>query len=63
MQAPVSPAYSEEKKWSASRLAMHGAYKRNESLPLVGDPRDILAFLGHHFDLTAEGGESQDEPI
>ena len=63
MQVPVSPAYSEEKKWKASRLTMHGAYKWNEFLPPVGNPRDILAFLGHHFDLTAEGGESQDEPI
>ena len=63
MQTPVSPAYSKEKKWKASRLTMHGAYKRNESLPPVGDPQDILTFLGHHFDLAAKGGESQDEPI
>ena len=63
MQVPVSPAYSEEKKWKASRLTMHGAYKRNESLPPVGDPRDILTFLGYHFDLAVKGGESQDEPI
>ena len=62
MGAPVSPAFSEE-KWKASRLTMHGAYKRNESLPPVGDPRGILTFLGHHFDLAAESGETQDEPI
>ena len=60
MQAPVSLVYSDEKKWDTSRLTMHGAYKRNESLPPVGDPRDILTFLGHHFNL---GGENRDEPI
>ena len=63
MQARVSPVYSEKKKWEASRLTIHSACKRNEFLPPVGDPRDILAFLDHHFDLAAQGSESQDEPI
>ena len=62
MRAPVSPAYSEENKWEASRLALHGAYKWDEALPRVEDPNDILAFLSHHFEL-AEKGEDHDEPI
>ena len=62
MQAPVSPAYSQEKKWEASRRTMHAAYKWDKFLPWVEDPHDILTFLSHHFDL-ATGGENQDEPI
>ena len=62
MRAPVSPAYSQDKKWEASRRAMHGAYKWDQFLPWVGDPHDVLTFLDHHFDL-ATGGEDQDEPI
>ena len=62
MQAPAPLAYSEEKKWDVSRLTMHGAYKRNGFLPPVEEPQNILAFLGHNFDLVAKG-ESQDEPI
>lgn len=63
MQAPVSLAYTQEKKWEASRLAMHGAYKWDQFMPRVVDPLDVLAFLDHHFDLATEGGQSQDEPI
>ena len=64
MQAPTSITYTQKKKWEASRLAMHGAYKLDQSLPWVGDPHDVLAFLDHHFDLaTAKGGQNQDEPI
>ena len=63
MQARVSPAYSQEKKWNASRLTMHGAYKRNQPFPLVDDPGDLLTFLVHHFDLALEGDKTQDEPI
>jgi len=64
MQAPVSHAYSQEKKWEASRLALHGAYRCAEFLPPVGDPQHILAFLEHHFDLaTGDHGENRDEPI
>ena len=63
MKAPVSPAYSREKKWNASRLTIHGAYKRNQPFPLVDDPRDLLTFLVHHFDLALEGDKTQDEPI
>ena len=62
MQAPVSPAYSQEKKWEAARLAIHGAYKWDKFLPWVEDPHDILTFLDHHFDLATRG-ENQDEPI
>ena len=63
MQTPVSLAYSEEKKWDASRLTMHGAYKWGKFLPWVEDPQDILTFLDHHFDLATRGGQIQDEPI
>jgi len=64
MQAPISdPAYPQEKKWKASRLAMRGAYKWGEPLPDVGDPHDILTFLGHHFDLATTYSQNQDEPI
>ena len=63
MQTPVSTTYSQEKKWDASRLTMHGANKQDEPFQLVKDPRDILTFLGHHFDLATGDGENQDEPI
>ena len=63
MQAPTSPAYSQEKKLEASRLTIHGAYKWDRFLPLVEDPSDILTFLDQHFDLVTRGGENQDEPI
>ena len=63
IQAPVSLAYSQEKKWNASRLTMYGAYKWDKFLPWVEDPQDILTFLDHHFDLATRGGENQDEPI
>ena len=63
MQAPAPLAYSPEKKWDASRLTMHGAFKWDKFLPWVGDPKDILTFLNHHFDLADRSGENQDEPI
>ena len=49
MQTPAPLAYSEGKKWKASHLAMCGAYKYGMPMPPVGDPQDILTFLGHHF--------------
>ena len=63
MQAPLSPAHSQEKKWQAARLAMYGAYKWDRYLPWVEDPQDVLTFLYHHFDLATIGGQNQDEPI
>jgi len=64
MQAPVTDVYSREKKWEASRLALHGAYRCDKFLPPVGDPLDVLIFLDHHFDLiTGDHGENHDEPI
>ena len=63
METPVSVAYTQEKKWEASRLAIHGAYNWDKFLPWVNDPHDILAFLDHHFDLATRVGENQDEPI
>ena len=62
MQAPLSDAYTQEKRWEASRLAMRGAHWDIFS-PWVNDPKDILAFLDHHFNLATRGGENQDEPI
>ena len=63
MQAPITDVYTPEKKWQAARFSMHGAYKWDKFLPWVEDPGDILTFLGHHFELAAQGGEDQDEPI
>ena len=62
MQAPLSDAYTQEKRWEASHLAMRGAHWNTFS-PWVNDPKDILAFLDRHFDLATHGGENQDEPI
>jgi len=63
MQTPVSDAFSQEKKWAASRLAIHGAYKWDKVLPWVDDPQHILLFLDHHFDLATRGDKKQDESI
>jgi len=63
MQVPVSFAYPQEKKWEASRLAMHGAYKWEGFSPPVKDPQDVLAFLDYHFELASGGDQNQDEPI
>ena len=62
MQTRISSAYSDEKKWEASRLALHGAYKWDKALPWVDRPRYILTFLNHHFKLAASG-QNQDGPI
>jgi len=63
MRAPVSFACPQDKKWEASRLTMHAAYKYDRYLPRVEDPQDILCFLDHHFSLVARGDQGQDEPI
>ena len=63
MHAPLSPAYSQEKKWKASRLALRCAFKWDNFLPQVEDPQDIIVFLAHHVDSVAPDGENQDEPI
>lgn len=63
MQTPISYAYTEESKWKASRLALHGAYKSHQSLPQVENPRDFLSFLDHHFEMATQDGEEWDEPI
>ena len=65
MGTPVSLAYTQKKKWEASRLALHAAYKWDTSLPCVGDPSHILIFLDHHFELSIdlESSQHQDEPI
>jgi hypothetical protein len=51
-----------DKKWDAARLTMNSAYKWDKYLPWVKDPKDILVFLEHHFELQANG-ETQDIPI
>ena len=63
MQAPITEAYTQEKKWQAARFTMHGAYKSDKFLPWVGDPQDVLTFLRHHFELAIQGGENPDDPI
>jgi hypothetical protein len=63
MQAPLSETYTQQKKWDASRLTMHGTYKWDKFLPWVEDLKDILAFLDHHFDLATRLDENHDEPI
>ena len=64
MQRRVSTDYTEEKKWKAARLALHGAYKYNqdEDPPQVEDPQLVLDFLRHHLKLV-EKGEDHDGPI
>ena len=63
MQAPVSPAYSQEKKWEASCHTMYGAYKWDKFLPWVEDPQDILTFLDYHSNSATQGSQNQDKPI
>ena len=63
MRTSVSDTCPQEKKWQAARHAMHGAYKWDKFLPWIGDPQDILVFLGHHFELATRYDENQDEPI
>ena len=62
IQRPISPVYTQEKMWKATRLALHGAYKWDRVLPPVKDPQPILDFLSHHFELVG-GDEVHDEPI
>jgi hypothetical protein len=59
---PVSSAYSPDQKLEASRLTLHGAYKGEKFSPVVEDPRGVLVFLNHEFELDA-GGKSRDESI
>ena len=61
MKPPASSAHS-GRKWEASRLALHGAYKSDRFLPPAKDPQPILDFLSHHFELV-KGGGVHDEPI
>jgi len=63
MQAPISPSYTQENKWEASRLALRGAYKCDKFLPSVEDPQEILAFLEYHFEFAGRGGRDHHEPI
>jgi len=64
MHAPVSYDFTTKKKWEAARLALHGAYKWDKSLPWVKEPQDILTFLDHHFDMASRSsGNEWDVPI
>ena len=62
MVAPVSSVFTEERKWEASRFAMHAAYKLDGAFPQVKDPRPILLFLSYHL-RRAIRSENYDEPI
>jgi hypothetical protein len=57
IQAPIS----QEKQRKASYLSLHGAYKLGDFPPPVGNPQDILAFLGDHFDLVTKRDQNQRE--
>ena len=57
MDAPISVAFTAEKKWAAARLMMDGAYNWDKFLPWVEDPSHMLAFLTHHFELVATRDE------
>ena len=63
MRTPISSVCTQEKKWEGSRLALHGAYKSDQFLPQVEDPRNILDFLEYHFDSATLHGKNQDGPI
>ena len=45
MQAPVSLAYSQEKKWAASCLTVVGAYKRGKLSPQVKDMHSCITWV------------------
>ena len=62
VQAPLSETYTQEKKWEACRLAMCHTFEWDNLLPSLNDPKDILGFLDHHFDLATQSG-GDDEPI
>ena len=62
MQAPVSLAYPEEKKWRAACLAMNSAHKW-KGLLQIDDHQNILTFLDHHFNLIARGHQDQERPV
>jgi hypothetical protein len=42
-----------DKKWEVAWLMMNGAYNWDKYLPWVEDPKDVLVFLEHHFELQA----------
>ena len=64
MDAPVTEAFTQEKKWQAARCAMRGLCRWWDRFwKWVGDPQIVLTFLDHHFDLATRGGEIHDEPI
>lgn len=58
----MASSIPEDLKWEAARLTMNGAYNWDKYLPWVEDPKDVLAFLEHHFELQAKG-ENQDTSI
>lgn len=62
MQAHFSHPF-QGKKWKASHLSLHCAYKQDTSLPYVEDPQDILVFLDYHFNLATKGNQTQDDQI
>ena len=64
MNAPITLSYTTEKKWQVARCFMHGLCRWSDRYwTWIGDPQDVITFLGHHFDLATQGGENQDKPI
>ena len=62
MGAPVSSVFTEERKWEASRIAIHAACKLDGAFPQVKDPRPILLFLSYHLRRAIQS-ERYDEPV
>ena len=63
MDTPVSLTFTSEKKWTAARFMMDGAYNWDKFLPWVEDPTHMLAFLNHHFERVTTTDENWDVPI
>ena len=64
MNAPITLAYTQEKKWQAARYLLRGLCGWADNFCYwAGDPQDVLTFLSYHFDLANQDGEYPDEPI
>jgi len=46
-----------DQHWEAARLAIHGAFQDNaeDTPPTVGEPKELLKFLGYHLGLQGAG--------
>ena len=63
VEAPVSSIFTEERKWEASRLALHTAYKWDWALPQVKDPKPIVTFLSYHLQKFTVSSTACNEPV